>query len=832
MDYRYSFIDLFNKEVDFDRNTKVKVSSIVIPKIQRPYAQGRSDGLCTYVRNTFLDEIFESLTNDDEEILDLNFIYGIIKPNNDEYKLELLDGQQRLTTLFLLYWYIANAELETGSQEDDFIRNCLSHFLYETRATSTVFCQELASYKVKMEEKTPKEVIRNSKWYFKSFDRDSTISAMLTMLDAIHERYTSLEGTKLFGKLQKLQFYVKSLGLFNLSEELYIKMNARGLQLSPFENFKADLVNFISNKKYGKYQELVSLYKKDSNDKIPFHLNFSIKLDAKWVDLFWKNGAEDFDDAFMSFFSRFFACKYIIASKNSVSDREMRTDKNIKNFYTNAEEQIGTNEYFGFKTYEALLDSHPEYILTLDKVLDALYQYDYLSEEKCITHQLLPAWEKTKDNDGDDFYCNTSAKMSHIKLIALSAVIEYIEAIRFDIVTFAQWMRVVWNVIENTNIDSLTPVSSLVRKFSTVIHFIAKNMEDGKSFYSLLSEWHNDKSSDRENRALLEEIEKARRISEDSSWENVWKDIENHPYLKGMVTFFYTPSMSQEEYLHSAQLAKDMFNENGISPIYKDKHILIRSIISQFNTWNEIDQLYITERAERNKYLKNILASNEKVRLMLTDVLRKKNVEDVKSALCSYIDNADEPQAWQNADENDVLYFNLAIKRLRNDIKMYDWISKEEISKNASFRVCWYEGHIMLAIPRRQYAKIALDTERGKMAYSLSTDYGFEFDDVNQEDMWKEFKDCFGNYVWLKQNRKNCCVWVGFDKFHELKIEIDCQTKKIAKELCDIFEDSSIDEEENRLLYLPSMNHSTKARTYKKLCNVIEDIFEEIPELK
>lgn len=170
MDYRYSFIDLFNKEVDFDRNTKVKVSSIVIPKIQRPYAQGRSDGLCTYVRNTFLDEIFESLTNDDEEILDLNFIYGIIKPNNDEYKLELLDGQQRLTTLFLLYWYIANAELETGSQEDDFIRNCLSHFLYETRATSTVFCQELASYKVKMEEKTPKEVIRNSKWYFKSFD--------------------------------------------------------------------------------------------------------------------------------------------------------------------------------------------------------------------------------------------------------------------------------------------------------------------------------------------------------------------------------------------------------------------------------------------------------------------------------------------------------------------------------------------------------------------------------------------------------------------------------------------------------------------------------------
>lgn len=831
MNYRYSFTYLFTKDVDFDRNTKVKVSSIVIPQIQRPYAQGRPDGLCTYVRNTFLDEIFESLTNDDEEILDLNFIYGIIKPNNDEYKLELLDGQQRLTTLFLLYWYIANAELETGSQEDDFVRNCLSRFLYETRSTSTVFCQELASYKVDLGEKTPKEAIRNSKWYFKSFDRDSTISAMLTMLDAIHERYSTLESSKLFGKLQKLQFYVKSLGLFNLSEELYIKMNARGLQLSPFENFKADLVNFISNKEYERYQEPVPLYKKDSSDKIPFHFNFSIKLDAKWVDIFWKNGAEDFDDAFMSFFSRFFACKYITASKNSVSDRDMRTDKNIKTFYTNAEEQIGTNEYFGFKTYETLIDSHPEYILTLDKVLDTLYQYDYLSEEKHITHQLLPVWEKTKDSDGDDFYCNTSAKMSHTKLIALSAVIEYIEAMRFDMTTFGQWMRVVWNVIENTNIDSLTPVSSLVRKFSAVIHFIAKKMEDGKSFYASLSEWRNEMSSERESRALLEEIEKARRIPEDSSWEDVWKDIEKHPYLKGMVTFFYAPSMSQQEYSQSAQLAKDMFDENGIAPIYRDKHILIRAIVSQFSTWGEIDQLYITERAERNKYLKNILASNEKVRLMLTNVLRKKDVEDVKSALCSYIDNADEPQAWQNADKDNILYLNMAIKRLRNDVEMYDWISTEELRQKASFRVYWYAGHIMLAVPRKQFAKIALDTERGKMAHDLCKDYGFEFYDVNQEKMYEECHDCFGNCIWLKRNRKNCCIWVDFNQFHELNIDIDCQTKKLAKEICDTFKGSRIDEENSHLVYLPSMQHSTKSRTYKKLCAAIEGIFKEIPEI-
>ena len=201
MNCRYSFIDLFKQKVDYDQNTQVYVSSIVIPQIQRPYAQGRTDGVSTYIRNTFLDEIFENLSSNDNEIFDLNFIYGIIKPNNDEFKLELLDGQQRLTTLFLLYWYIINAEFSLEHQESINIRECLSKFMYETRTTSTVFCQELASYKVQLGTQKPKDVIRKAKWYFKSFDRDSTISAMLTMLDSIHERYCLLENKNVFVKL-------------------------------------------------------------------------------------------------------------------------------------------------------------------------------------------------------------------------------------------------------------------------------------------------------------------------------------------------------------------------------------------------------------------------------------------------------------------------------------------------------------------------------------------------------------------------------------------------------------------------------------------------------
>ena len=370
---------------------------------------------------------------------------------------------------------------------------------------------------------------------------------MLIMLDAIHDRYNNQDCNELYKKLDNIQFYVKSLGYFNLSEELYIKMNARGLQLSPFENFKADLINFINNNEYTPYKEVVPLYKKDSDDKVGFDFNFSVKLDAKWIDIFWKKGDENFDAAYMSFFSRFFACKYIVSTKDIVSDREMRQDKTIRQLYTDAESRNDTNEYLGFQEFEGLLSKHPEYVMILDKVFDVFYEYDHKDAKRFIYKSMLPSWEKKNPEDGDDFYRNLSSKMTHSKLILLGAVIEFIEAYDiFDINVFKQWMRVVWNVVENTNIDSLTPVSSLIRKLSAVIRNTAIRSSGGLSFYAALSQWKDDNNDERENRALLEEIEKAKRISENNDWLNMFIQAEEHPFFKGMVLFFL-PNIPTEE---------------------------------------------------------------------------------------------------------------------------------------------------------------------------------------------------------------------------------------------------------------------------------------------
>ena len=71
-------------------------NTVVIPIIQRDYAQGRKEKKS--LRINFLTQLKEALTVPKQTILD--FVYGAVENG----KLYPLDGQQRLTTLWLLYW--------------------------------------------------------------------------------------------------------------------------------------------------------------------------------------------------------------------------------------------------------------------------------------------------------------------------------------------------------------------------------------------------------------------------------------------------------------------------------------------------------------------------------------------------------------------------------------------------------------------------------------------------------------------------------------------------------------------------------------------------------
>ena len=135
---RLSFFDLFNK----------KQYRISIPIIQRDYAQGRKT--TSEVRINFLNALFDYL-EEEKPFRDLDFIYGSLIQDDYGTTFIPLDGQQRLTTLFLLHWYlyqISNDEVINNRFISAICKDGKSMFSYETRSSSSEFCDSLISHKI------------------------------------------------------------------------------------------------------------------------------------------------------------------------------------------------------------------------------------------------------------------------------------------------------------------------------------------------------------------------------------------------------------------------------------------------------------------------------------------------------------------------------------------------------------------------------------------------------------------------------------------------------------------------------------------------------------
>ena len=219
-----------------------RYAAIEIPMLQRDYAQGRpkeigSNQLNDKGRN-FLDYLFEHLSAHNG-IINLDLIYGSIEkrnPNSDEETFIPLDGQQRLTTLWLLYWYI-HIDKHVGRLEKSLhiLLNLLRRFSYATRASARDFCQQICSESFvagyrQRGNKTSSQYIRELLWFTSSYAYDPTIDGMLHLLDYIEAKQTITQLQ--LDDLNRIQFQTLDIGEYNLSDDLYIKMNGRGKPLS------------------------------------------------------------------------------------------------------------------------------------------------------------------------------------------------------------------------------------------------------------------------------------------------------------------------------------------------------------------------------------------------------------------------------------------------------------------------------------------------------------------------------------------------------------------------------------------------------------------------
>lgn len=293
---------------------------IYVPEFQRNYLQGDdSKESIKDKRDRLLKDIFECIESQSKSI-DLGFIYGRVEQS---YKGKLFypyDGQQRLTTLYFLYLLIY-----FKFNKYDEINSIKEKLSYQTRISTNRFIESFLSWILDSKEKDNiyndfwnkdgkdlKGFIMNQDWFMMTeWNYDVSIINMLSIIVEISRRIKENLGdkTEIVNFIDKdennpFQFDFIYVDDISKSDDLYIKINARGKALSPFENLKSDIDGYWNNE-----------------DKT--------KLDAEWTEYVWnqldvndKNKEKSFDDSFFNLLSNIFYLQYLIGlDQNNINDK-------------------------------------------------------------------------------------------------------------------------------------------------------------------------------------------------------------------------------------------------------------------------------------------------------------------------------------------------------------------------------------------------------------------------------------------------------------------------------------------------------------------------------
>lgn len=272
-----TWLSIFSADFRANPDGTPAVARIEIPMIQRDYAQGRNVDRVPTIRRDFLRVLHEALTSPTDSVT-LDFVYGSLTDG----KLTPLDGQQRLTTLFLLHWYVAVCEGVSPADAE-----ALTKFTYETRPSARAFCRELAKARPEIGQKAVSEWLKDQPWFFSSWRHDATISAMLVILDEIQLLFGNCGGlwARLSDQLSPaISFHFLPIEGMGLTDDIYVKMNSRGKPLTDFENFKARFEQVLQAASKGDHQRFID------------------SIDNAWTDLLWRGPGSVIDGQFLRYF--------------------------------------------------------------------------------------------------------------------------------------------------------------------------------------------------------------------------------------------------------------------------------------------------------------------------------------------------------------------------------------------------------------------------------------------------------------------------------------------------------------------------------------------------
>ena len=592
-----TFSNIFDKELNEDK----AISKIEIPIIQRDYAQGRTSKTVSRIRNQFIKAIYTALTGTEEDAIKLDFVYG----NIEDEKLIPLDGQQRLTTLFLLHWYIAKNE-NVSIEEQEFLNN----FTYKTRFSSQHFCESLVRSTPNFSCEKLSDWIIDQNWFMYSWELDPTISGMLVMIDEIHLKFKNESNLwqKLTNKVDKpVSFYFLALEDMGLSDNLYVKMNSRGKPLTNFEHFKADFEKVIKSVDTNLYKEFVQ------------------KVDIDWVNMLWNyRGADDLiDDEFMRYYR--FVTEMICYSQDIVT---VENDFDLANKVYGLENE---NAKANLKTLFKSFDCWSE-ISNIEEFFKTIFSGNNFEKNKVKNYSEITDLFLLCCNN----YGLTSGKRRSFSLnntLLLYAVLQYLlnkEEITGD--EFTERIRIVRNLVLNSpdEIRETRMQALLSDTFNIIVNGEVKTKTSGFSAVQK-SEEINKIEWRKVNTTLIEDL----------------NELEDHKLLQGNIAIVGL----EEVHLFKNRVSSfmNLFNGN-VDYLTISNGLLALGDYSQNITWrclfgNSKDSSW--EELFKVSQKKWFFERTKKVVLELLDSIKGDYNVYLKSLVSSFLNNKELKMDWR-----------------------------------------------------------------------------------------------------------------------------------------------------------------------------------------
>ena len=624
---------------------------VVIPGIQRHYVQGANNPKAESVRKQFIQEIFTAIEEKQHEF-NLHFIYGPINTDGEDSFVPV-DGQQRLTTLWLIARYAA--EKAEPSDCKDLLR-LLSRFTYEDRINAKRFCQALTCEDSRWDiTQDPNPDILCQDWFVNYWKEDETVASMIRMLSTIHEEWNKHQDTitaedVLEAIASKIRFELK---IDAFGDDIYMKMNARGLQLTQWENFKGkfseDLCEDIKETWDNEIEELSNLYFTCSSEQHELPDNAFFALYARIMAYEARKSGVDCGNSI----------KHLAAythNHNTWSQIELPfVPYSDFSSITNNESIASTVAATCGKMIKTVLDNFKEIA-------------PYFGDNK-----LFDTFFHPQNGNELDF---TLCCYEYFKKFVNEDV---------DSTNFLKALRLMWNILENVDKQYEEPDNRVK---------LVKKIIDLKD-QTLYSPQIKEKIGSNAPEQAKEEAEKAVQMhrndqSMPSDWNEdklgLWRDwndaiekAENWAFFHGSIRFLYRNSNGEntwENFATKLSNCMDLFTQDGLSEEKKVKANQV--LISHCKEWDDIrrEPVFDTKKESWKQVLTDsslsecvnglLLSPNDIVdnhngiiQILIDDVIWKNLIKETPGYELEW--KANSPSLWLNR------YLYLTVKLTRNN---------------------------------------------------------------------------------------------------------------------------------------------------------------------